>query len=96
MLDQILSDKIVLVVITVVGMAICAIGGIGRVAAQGKWLNPFAILGYILGAVILLIVAAAVLNIQLPYLDSIRAAMIAVIVLIVAKFAFTQLHRAAG
>ncbi len=94
MLSAILSSRIVLVVVTLVGMALCAGGGIGQVAAQGQWLNPFAIAGYILGAVILLIVGAALLGIRLPLVDSTQAAFIAVIALVIVKVALTQLHHA--
>ncbi len=96
MLSAILSSKVVLVVVTLAGMALCAAGGIGKVAAQGQWLNPFAIVGYIVGAVILLIVGAALLGIKLPLVDSTEAAFIAVIALVIVKVALTQLHHALG
>jgi len=93
MLAQILSEKTALIVVTFVGMAICSVG-IGQVAARGEWLNPMAIGAYAMGALILVIVGAALFNIPLPLIDSPRAALIAVILLIVLKVAWTFLHRA--
>ena len=92
MLAQLFSEKTVLIVVTLVGMAMCT-AGIGRVAATNAWAHPLAILGYALGALMLVIVGAALFNINLPLIDSTRAALIAVIVLIIAKVALTQLHR---
>jgi hypothetical protein len=88
-----LTGKMALVVVTVIGMALCT-AGIGQVAARGDWLHPLSIVGYLLGALILGIVGAALSGIQLPWIDSTRAAMIAVIVLAIAKVVLTQLHRA--
>lgn len=93
MLSAIFSEKILLFVLTIVGMALCT-GGIGQVAARGDWAHPLSIVGYVVGALILVIVGAALFGINLPLIDSTRAAMIAVIVLMIAKFALTQLHRA--
>ena len=52
LLSNVRLDIILLVVI---GMAICSQGGIGRVAASGQWSNPFSIIGYVLGGLILLV-----------------------------------------
>ncbi len=95
MLAQIFSDKGILLVVTLVGMAMCSIG-IGQVSARGEWLNPMAIVAYGIGTLILVIVGAALLNLSLPLIDSPRAAWIAVIVLALVKVGVTQLHRAFG
>lgn len=93
MLAQIFSEKTMLIVITLIGMAMCTMG-IGAVAARGEWLNPMAIVAYIVGALILVIVGAALFNIPLPFVDSTRAALVAVVLLGVIKVVVTQLHRA--
>ncbi len=93
MLAALISEKTLLVVGTVVGMAMCT-GGIGQVAARGEWAHPLAILGYVLGALILVVVGAALLGIDLPLIDSPRAALIAMIVLVILKVALTQVHHA--
>ncbi len=87
------SEKTLLIVGTLVGMAICT-AGIGPVAARGEWLHPLSIVGYVLGLVILLVVGAGVFGIELPLIDSSRAALIALVVLTIAKIALTQLHHA--
>jgi hypothetical protein len=91
MLAQIFSEKSLLIVVTVVGMAFCT-AGIGQVAARGEWLQPMAIVAYVIGALILVIVGATLFNIPLPLIDSTRAALIAVVVLAVLKVMLTQLH----
>jgi hypothetical protein len=93
MLAQFFSEKTILVLVTLIGMAVCTVG-IGQVAARGEWSNPMAILAYVIGALILLIVGAALFDVQLPLIDSPRAALISVIVLALAKVILTQLHRA--
>ena len=59
-----------LAILLVLGMAICAQGGIGRVAAAGQWAHPLAILGYLLGAAILILAAAVFFNVKLPLITS--------------------------
>lgn len=93
MLTQLFSDKILLLVVTAIGMAMCT-AGIGAVAARGAWLEPMSMVAYLVGALILAIVGATLLNIPLPLIDSPRAALMAVILLAVIKVLLTQLHRA--
>jgi hypothetical protein len=92
MLSQLFSDKTVLIVVTLIGMAICKVG-IGQVAARGEWLHPMAILGYVFGVLILVIVAAALFGLKLPLMERPQAALIAVVALIIVKVVLTQLHR---
>ncbi len=80
-----------LVIVTLLGMAMCT-AGIGKVAARGAWLDPFAMVGSLLGVVILAMVGAALFGIKLPLIDSTQAAIIAVIVLMIVKVALTQIH----
>ncbi len=89
------SEKGILILVTLVGMAMCS-AGIGQVAARGEWLHPMSVIGYVLGALILVVVGAALFGVRLPLIDSARMATIAVIVLAIAKIALTQLHRAVG
>lgn len=86
------SDKGVLIAVTLIGFAMCSVG-IGRVAAHGAWLHPLSILAYMLGALVLVIVGAALWSVKLPWIDSARAATYAVIALAIVKIALTQLHR---
>ncbi len=91
MLSLIFSEKSLLIVLTLVGMAACT-AGIGQVATRGEWLHPLSLVGYVLGALVLLITVAGVFSINLPLIDSTRAALVAVIVLALLKVALTQLH----
>ncbi len=95
MLSSFLSSKVVLVIATFVGMAMCS-AGIGQVAASSQWLHPLAIIGYILGALILVVVGAGLFGYKLPLIDSTQAALIAMIVLVIVKVAITQIHRGIG
>ena len=87
------SEKGILIAVTLIGMALCS-AGIGQVAARGAWLHPMSFVGYALGALILVVVGAALFGVSVPLVDSARAATIAVIVLAIAKIVLTQLHRA--
>ena len=91
MLAHVISAKGALVIVTLIGMAMCT-AGIGRVAARGAWLQPMSMLAYLIGALILVVVGATLLGIRLPYLPSPRAAIVAVLVLAAVKILITRLH----
>ncbi len=93
MLSLLVSDKALLIIGTVVGMAVCT-AGIGPVAAKGEWLHPLSLVGYVLGVAILLVVGAGLFDVRLPVVDSSRAALIVLVILVIAKIALTQLHHA--
>lgn len=57
-LPLISGPRAALIAMLVIGMAAC-MGGIGQVGASGRWASPLAILGYLLGAAILVIIIAA-------------------------------------
>lgn len=85
-----LNTDIVLLVL--LGMAICALGGIGRVAAARQWSHPLSILGYVLGGLILLIAAAALIGWKLPLIQDSRQALIAIALLIGLKMLNSVAH----
>jgi hypothetical protein len=85
-LPLISSPKAALGVLLVVGLAMCA-PGIGQVSASGRWASPVAILGYVLGAAILLVIVAGLVDFKLPLVQSASQAVLAVAVLMAAKFA---------
>jgi len=78
LLSNIRVDIILLVII---GMAMCTQGGIGRVAATGTWSHPLAIVGYILGGLILLITLAVFVGWKLPYIQNEQQALLAIAIL---------------
>jgi hypothetical protein len=87
------NDRAALLTLVAIGMVMCTQGGIGRVAASGNWLHPFAILGYLLGAAILLIGIAALFGRQVPPLTSYYQSFTAVAVLAGIKLVLTTIHR---
>ena len=77
--------KVNLAILIVLGMSICTQGGIGRIAATGLWTHPLAIVGYILGASILILAVRVFFNISLPFLVSQQQAFLVIAVLLCAK-----------
>ena len=73
--------RVDIVLLVIIGMSICAQGSIGRIAATGQWGHPQAIIGYILGAAILLVVAAAFVGWKLPFIQNDQQALTAIAVL---------------
>jgi hypothetical protein len=86
------SDRAALLGLVVIGMAICSQAGIGKVAASGAWLHPFSILGYLLGAAIIVIGIAALFGKNIPPLTSYHQSFIAVTVIAVVKLVLTTIH----
>ncbi len=68
----------------ILGMAACS-GGIGQVGASNRWASPLAILGYLLGAAILVVFAAGLSGWQLPLVQTQTQALVAVSALMVVK-----------
>ncbi len=93
MIAEIFSERTALVTATIVGMAMCT-RGVGQIAARGEWLHPLTILGYLIGALVLIIASAGIYGIRLPLIKSTRAAIVAVAALALIKIALAQLHYA--
>jgi len=70
-----------IVLLVMLGMAICTQGGIGRVAATGQWAHPLSIIGYVLGGLILLIALAVFVGWKLPLIQTEQQGLIAVAIL---------------
>jgi hypothetical protein len=81
-----------IILLALIGMAICTQGGIGRIAATGQWAHPQAILGYILGGLILLITLAVFAGWKLPYIQTEQKALLAVALLACLKVANAVTH----
>lgn len=75
------NARVDIILLVILGMAICTQGGIGRIAATGQWSHPQAILGYILGGLILLIALAVFVGWKLPFIQNNQQALIAVAIL---------------
>lgn len=70
-----------IVLLVIVGMAICQQGGIGRIAAAGEWAHPLSIIGYILGGLILFVTLAVFVGWKLPLIVNDQQALLAIAVL---------------
>ena len=73
--------RVDIVLLVILGMAICTQAGIGRIAATGEWSHPLAIVGYVLGAAILVIAISAFVGWKLPLIQNDRQALLAIAVL---------------
>ena len=62
------NARVDIIVLVVIGMAICSQCGIGRVVATGLWSHPLSIVGYILGGSIMLLTLAVFAGWKLPYI----------------------------
>lgn len=86
------SVRVDIVLLVLIGMAICTQGGIGRIAATGQWSHPQAILGYLLGGSILLITLAVFAGWKLPYIQSDQQALLVIAILAALKVVNAVTH----
>jgi hypothetical protein len=86
------TDRASLLVLVVIGMVMCMLGGIGQVSASGEWLHPLSILGYLLGAAIVLIGIAALFGKNIPPLTSYYQSFTVVTAIAVVKLVLTTIH----
>lgn len=89
----IMSDRAALLALLVIGMIMCTQGGISRVAASGAWFHPFTIIGYLLGAGIIVIGIAALLGKNIPPLTNYYQSFVVVAVIAAVKVVLTTIHR---
>ena len=85
------NTRVAMIVLLLLGMAMCT-SGIGRVAAIQQWMHPLSILGYLLGALILVIGLATTFGLKLPYIQSDIQAIVWVTVLVGAKVLNAVVH----
>lgn len=76
------NARVDIILLVVLGMAICTQGGIGRIAATGQWAHPQAIIGYVLGGLILLVATAVFVGWKLPFIQNDQQALIAIAILV--------------
>lgn len=84
-LPLIANPRAALIALLIIGMAAC-MGGIGQVGVSGRWSSPVAILGYLLGAAILVVIIFTLAGWKLPMIANDTQAVAAVAVLMGAKF----------
>lgn len=80
------NARVDIVLLVILGLTICTQTGIGRIAATGQWSHPQAIIGYILGGLILLATLAVFVGWKLPWIQNDQQALIAIAILVGLKF----------
>ena len=89
---QLSNIRVDIILLVVIGMTICTQGGIGRIAATGQWAHPQAIIGYILGGLILLITLFTFVGWKLPYIVNDQQALLAIAILVGLKVVNAVTH----
>jgi hypothetical protein len=84
--------RVDIVLLVILGMTMCTQGGIGRIAATGEWAHPQAIIGYLLGGLILLITLAVFIGWELPYIANDQQALLAIAILVGLKVVNAVTH----
>ncbi len=84
-LPLISGPRAALIALLIIGMAAC-MGGIGQVGASGRWFSPLAIVGHLLGVIILVVILAAFTGWKLPLITRASQSVMAVAVLMAVKF----------
>jgi hypothetical protein len=85
------NTRVAMVALLILGMAMCSTG-IGRVSAIHQWTHPLSILGYLLGALILVIGLATTFGLKLPYIQNDVQAIVWATILVGAKVLDAVLH----
>jgi hypothetical protein len=84
--------RVDIILLVIIGMAMCTQGGIGRIAATGQWSHPLSIIGYVLGGLILFITLAVFVGWKLPYIQSDQQALLAIAILVSLKILNAVTH----
>lgn len=85
--------KIVLITVLIVGMAMCT-KGIGRIAANGEWTHPAAILGYVLGVIALVVAFAGIFHKKILFVTDEKQALVTLIAVIILKLIIGAVYAA--
>lgn len=75
------SLRLDIILVVLLGMAMCTQAGIGRIAATGEWSHPLAIVGYVLGATILIVATSVFVGWKLPFIQNDQQALLAIAIL---------------
>lgn len=82
-----------LLALGIIGITMCAMGGIGPTQSALGWTHPLTIIGSILGVLALLIVALPLLGVQLPLIADTRSAVLALAVIMLVKVGLMGVER---
>lgn len=80
--------------VAVLGVAMCAVGGIGLGLARSgnDWLDPFMLAGIVLGVLALALIVAVVLGVRVPMIADDRTALLVLAGLVAAKVVVASAH----
>lgn len=84
--------RVDILLLVIIGLTMCTQSGIGRIAATGQWSHPLAIVGYILGGLILLITLTVFVGWKLPFIQNDQQALLAIGILMCLKVANAVTH----
>ena len=84
--------RVDIVLLVIIGMSICTLGGIGRIATTGQWSHPLSIIGYILGGLNLLVTLAVFVGWKLPFIANDGQALLAIAILASLKIVNAVTH----
>jgi hypothetical protein len=74
-----------LLALSLIGLTMCTLGGIGMVQGTLGWTHPLTIIGSILGVAALLVVVLPLLGVHLPFIADTRSAILALAVIMLVK-----------
>lgn len=86
------NARVDIILLVIIGMTICTQGGIGRIAATGQWSHPQAIIGYILGGLILLSTLFVFIGWKIPYIANDQQALLFIAILASLKVVNAVIH----
>jgi hypothetical protein len=82
-----------LLVLGIIGIAMCTLSGIGTVQPTLGWTHPLTIAGSILGVLALLVVALPLFGVHLPLIADTRSAVLTLAVIMLVKVGLMGVER---
>jgi hypothetical protein len=79
------SQRAALIVLVVIGISMCAVGGVGPAIAKYGFSSPLFIIGAVFGVLMLLIPGAVLVGVKLPLIPTEHEAIIALTILGIIK-----------
>jgi hypothetical protein len=79
------GDRAAFLVLVVIGLAMCTVGGIGPAVSNYGWAHPLTIAGSVFGVLILLLSAKVLAGVSMPVIVTDRDAIVALTVLCIIK-----------
>jgi hypothetical protein len=81
-----------MIVLLILGMAMCMQGGLARVAASNTWMHPLTFIGYVLGAAILIVTVAGYFNLKILFIQNEQQAFMWMAIFIFLKVINSLVH----